>query len=218
MNQTLPVIRELDLHLQRAEDCKDGAFYASMAITCSGVKDCPYHEECPFVEGEDLSAPEGKKCPTEFLLARDLFTAYKEELSPDAENITILGMIKDLVQAEIVIQRSQKIMSRDGDLIEQVPVGITMDSSGNSHVVERPEVTKAMEAWERAVRLKQRTLVLLNATPKDRAASGLSTYKDPSTYAAELIARYEAIKRKQLEDQNTVEGEVVESAVTSNNS
>jgi len=196
-------MRGIDMHIARVANCEEDLFFSSMTIACSGAESCPYSEECPFIEG-DLEPPVSKKCPVETYLVERIFNEYRKELYPKDggnNNISVLAMLMDLTQAHIIALRAQKTMSRDGDVVQNVPVGITTDAQGVSRVVERPEVVKSLDVWERVLRVKMKLLDLLNATPKSQ---GGGMGEDPSTKAAKLIAKYEATKKQEEENASPI--------------
>lgn len=185
------------LALARNEHKKRHGMYAGVPLLCRG-ESCPYAETCPLLDAG--LAPEGERCPLEvsFILSR--FEAYAEELDVDPSRVVDMGLLRDLIDCEVIIDRCDRIMAQDGELIRDVPAGSTPDGM----VFHRPETHQALAIKERMQRRKNEILQLLNSTRKDHAQMGIEAM-DPSKYASRIYARW-------LESQGVkiVEGEAVE--------
>ena len=166
--------------------------YASVPIVCKG-QECPYIETC----GLDLygMTPEGERCPLEIAEAIKTFEEYCAELEIDQYSRVDLGLLKELIDIEITLIRADKVIASDPALIQEIAVAI----NPRGDQITRPELHKAYELKDRLNRRKHEVLRLLNSTRKDKAGD-IARSIDPSTYAAELIRRYQ-------ESQNAIEAE-----------
>jgi hypothetical protein len=171
---------------------------SGIPIICRGDK-CPYIDSCPMETlGTKISDIVGQRCPVEISKIMKLFTEYVEQFNIDVdlpENRVVLGLIKELVDYEIQIERADKIMAKDGHFLEDVVVGI--DSNGRP--IKNKEISKPVDYKERALKKKHEILQLLNSTPKDKAGQKVNIVMDPSTYAAQLVA-----KAKELQENGVI--------------
>lgn len=171
--------------------------YANIPIICKGEK-CPYAATCGIkAAGMDIETLKGQRCPMEIAEITQKFQWYVTQLEVDPENIVDLGMIKELVDIDIMLERADKRMAVEGDFIEMVIVG--MDEDGNA--LRRPEIRKSVDFKERMQKRKDSLLQLLNSTRKDKAGSKLQIEMDPSSYAAQLME-----KKQQLDALKQNEG------------
>jgi hypothetical protein len=115
--------------------------------------------------------------------------------------MVMLGLIKELIDYEIQIRRADHKMASQGDFLEDIVVGVTE----RGHPIVNKEIAKPIDYKERAVKKKHEILQLLNSTPKDKAANTkkVEVSMDPSTYAAQLLA-----KAKDLDDVKIIDIEV----------
>lgn len=157
-------------------------FYAHIPIICRGER-CPYRDTCFLIEND--MAPEGERCPLEIAEVQDLFAAYVSQLNIDPENVVDLSLVKELVDLEVSIVRCDNKLASDGDFIQEVPVGVTPKGM----VITKPELHLAVEYKDRLLERRHRILQLLNATRKDKVANKFTVEIDPSSRAAEIMAR-----------------------------
>ena len=166
---------------------------ASIPIICRGDK-CPFLETCTMstlkIDVNDLI---GQRCPIEISILMKRFEEYVDYFEIDLENVdqVVIGLIKELIDYEIQIERADNAMAKQGDFLENVVVGISADGKP----IMNREIAKPVEYKERAIKKKHDILQLLNSTPKDKAGQKLNITMDPSTYAAQLLS-----KAKELED------------------
>ena len=154
--------------------------YADIPIICHS-DDCPYKETCELYEkGEE---PENERCPYEIATIMKLTREYSNEFDIDLDNTTALSLVRDLVNAEVSIRRTDKLISIEGNPIEEVSVGVTDDG----RPITRPEITKPYELKEKLLKRKHRIMSKLNATPKDKAKTEKDDTKDFSSYMSELF-------------------------------
>jgi uncharacterized protein YaiI (UPF0178 family) len=166
---------------------KHGMF-ASVPIICKG-RTCPYFQTC-WIPEADLQV--GERCPIEIGAILERFDKYCQQLNIDTENeIVDAGLVKEVVDIEIMMVRADGLLARDGNLIEEVVAGV----SPKGQEYYRPEIHLAVELKERLRKEKTRILNQLNATRKDKKNDGLVS-NDPSSVAARIIAKVRDLQAK----------------------
>lgn len=166
---------------------------AAVPIICKGSK-CPYANTCPLYL--DNEAPEGERCPLEIGTIMHLFQQYCDDLGVDMTSVVNLGLVKDLIDCHIMIQRADALIAASGAIVEEVAVGV----NDEGEVVTQPQLVKALEVKEKYLNLKTKILNQLNATPKDKASDKNTVVMDPSRYAAELMRRAKKLQEKNIID------------------
>lgn len=163
---------------------------ANIPIICKGIK-CPFVDTCGIkAVGMNVDDLKGQRCPVEIADITKKFQWYIAHLEIEADDVVDLGMVKELVDIDVMLERANKRMAAEGDFIEMVAVGV--DSDGNA--IRRPEIRKSVDFKERMQKRKDSILQLLNATRKDKAGSKVTIDMDPSSYAAQLLE-----KKRQLD-------------------
>lgn len=163
---------------------KHGMF-ASVPIICKG-RACPYFQTCWIPEG-DLQV--GERCPIEIAAIVERFDTYCEKLGVPEDDIVDSGLVKEVVDIEIMMLRADSLLATNGNFIEEVVAGITP----KGQEILRPELHQAVEFKEKLRREKTRILNQLNATRKDKKTDLLAG-NDPSSVAAKIMAK---VKRMQ---------------------
>jgi len=176
-------LKQADLDFARG-NLKHG-LCASIPITCRGADDCPYKDNCAFVLTDGYQPPVGSKCPLEIAMVDALAAEYKKDIAPKTTSITIMSLIRDLIDVDITIERTRKLTSSKGDVVEEVYVNIDEDGKP----VYKPEITKEIELWDKLIDKRAKILKTLNATPEAKAKTGAVADSDPSTLANEIIAK-----------------------------
>lgn len=176
---------------------------ATIPIVCQG-ENCPYIETCAMnALSMNVASLVGQRCPIEVSKIITKFEEYVDHFKIDIDNVdqVVLGLLKDLIDYEIQIERADNIMAKQGDFLENVVVGISADG----RAIMNKEVAKPIDYKERAMKKKHDILQLLNSTPKDKAGQKLQITMDPSTYAAQLMARAEELKGFDIIDVEALE-------------
>lgn len=171
---------------------------STIPIICRG-ESCPYIDTCPMVDlGTNVDMLRGQRCPVEISKIVDKFEEYVRHFNIDLEQVDPikLGLIKELIDYDIQIERADKIMSKEGDFLDDVVIGV--DSNGRP--IKTKEVAKSIEYKERALSKKHQILQLLNSTPKDKAGQKIQITMDPSTYASQLMARAQELEENGVID------------------
>lgn len=163
---------------------------ANIPIICKGAK-CPFIETCGIkAVGMNVDDLKGQRCPVEIADITRRFQWYTAHLEIDADDVVDLGMVKELVDIDVMLERANKRMAAEGDFVEMVAVGV--DGEGNA--IRKPEIRKSVDFKERMQKRKDTILQLLNATRKDKAGSKVTIDMDPSSYASQLLE-----KKRQLD-------------------
>lgn len=171
---------------------------ASIPIICRTDK-CPYKETClAFMNG---CAPEKEPCPVEISMIMNLYEMYTTSLEVDTSKIVVLGLIRDLIESDITINRCEAILARDGDILANTPSMM----SPNGSIIYKKEPHIALGIKEKARLQKNQTLQLLNSTPKDKSKEAQGKILDPSSQASRIL-------RKLMEEEknNKTESTVIE--------
>lgn len=162
--------------------------YATIPIRCKG-KNCPYAKSC-YIQQQNM-APIGEVCPIEASTIEQLVTRYAQELDVDPKKDMVkISLIRELVDIEISILRCDKKLASDPDVVKNYVIAVTEDGSP----VTQPMVNKAYELQEKLIRQRQKTLSLLNSTPKDKAQNNNIDNLDPSSIFGEMKKRLEELK------------------------
>jgi hypothetical protein len=157
--------------------------YANVPLVCK--QDCPYATICYAWQNGQVEP--GDRCPMEIGAILQAHRAYCAELGVDPESIVDLGLIKDLIDTEVIIERCNKILAIEGEVIKQVIVAV--DSEGRP--LRRPEVHKALDIKEKMQRRKNEILNLLHATRSAKAKTEKLGALDPSSQASQLRELFE---------------------------
>lgn len=184
---------------------KHGMF-ASVPIICKG-QSCPYFQTC-WIPEADLQV--GERCPIEIGAILERFDRYCDELGVNPQDeIVDAGLVKEVVDIEIMMVRADGLLAKDGNLIEEVVAGV----SPKGQEYYKPEIHLAVELKERLRKEKTRILNQLNATRKDKKGEG-DIANDPSSVAARIIAKVKNLEKKgtiiDVSPENVQEGEFTE--------
>lgn len=172
------------LELARKHRRTRHGLFSSVPLICKGPE-CPYAATCPLYQA-DL-APLDERCPLEIAMIEERFEAYTTALKVNPEDVVDLTLLRDLINAEIVIERCDKLIAESGSMIQDVIATVTTKTETPYY---RPEIHKALEIRERYEKRKDTLLQLLNSTRKDqmRVAELEIT---ASAYAAKIREKYE---------------------------
>lgn len=176
----------------RIHKTKHGLF-ASVPLLCK-AEDCPYAETCEIqVQG---MAPQYERCPAEIASIMDKFQRYCDtfNIDPDSADYVQMSLIKRAIDAEIMIERAEKLIAGEGEIIKDVVVGMTEDGTA----VRKPEISQAVTIKQREEKRLNEALQLLNSTPKDKAKD-VKVDMDVSQYAAQLREKLVDLRQKDEE-------------------
>lgn len=157
------------------------ALYAHAPLICKGDAS-PCAPVCELAQNGD--APYGERCPFEVIALSRYFQAYCNDLKVDVDNMVDLGLIRELAEVEVQLERISKRLANE-DWIQDVAVGV--DREGMP--ISRPEIHKAFEIQERLRNRKDKLLDQLHATRKAKAKSNQDDDFDPSKRAAMLLQK-----------------------------
>lgn len=146
---------------------------------------CPYRETC-WIDEADLKY--GERCPIEIAAIMDRYEKYKEELIIRDKDDIDKGLLKELVDIEVMLLRCDNLLATKGSLIDEIVS--TVGEDGTAYY--KPEIAKEAELKDRLRKERHRILQLLNSTRKDRKQE--AEFTDPSSMVSNLIQ-----KLKQME-------------------
>lgn len=137
--------------------------YTRIPIFCKG-DDCPYSETCILLAGG--MAPVGKPCPHETSMIAVKLAGYMEEfdLGKEDASVTDKALVEEIILMEIIMERCKALMSREVNPIQMMVAGMSEDGSP----IMQPQVSKTMEAYERASKKRNADYDLLMATRKNK--------------------------------------------------
>lgn len=166
---------------------KHGMF-TNIPIVCKGTE-CPYFATC-WIPEADLQV--GERCPIEIAAVLDRFDKICAELRviPE-EDVIDAGLVKDVVDIEIMMLRADGLLAKDGNMIEETVAGV----SPKGQEYYKPELHKAFEIKEKLRKEKTRILNQLMATRKDKNNTD-AQLNDPSSVAARIIAKVKELNEK----------------------
>lgn len=163
-------------------------YYSSLPMKCKGKHKCIYKESC-YLESIDLEQQIDQVCPIEVELILSYLQKYTEEFQiediNDSKNTTIIGLLKDLIDMELQIERANKRLMEDGDYLEDRVIAVT---EGGEKITNK-EINQHIHFKIKMQEKKAQILDLLHATPKNKAKEQESKSFDPSTYAKEILAK-----------------------------
>lgn len=135
--------------------------YAKVPITCKSDT-CPYSNTCALLPYG--LAPFGEKCPWETALIETRYAGYMQDYDLDAASFTDSTIVSELINIDIMLERTKALISEEQTPITEVVAGMT--ESGEQFT--RPEVSKAYEIYERNLNRKERLLEMMLGTRKSR--------------------------------------------------
>ncbi len=168
------------------------ALYAAIPLVCKGRR-CVYADTCPLLAQDQ--APEGERCPIEISHILTKFKNYTDELGIDQDNIIDMTLIKDLIDIDVQLNRADARLAIDGDFIQMITIGISNDGDE----IQQPAIHKAAEFKDKLLKKRHDVLGLLHSTRKDKAGDKLTITLDPSTYAAQIMAKAAQMSKEQNE-------------------
>lgn len=135
--------------------------YAKVPITCK-ADTCPYANTCTLLPYG--LAPFGEKCPWETALIETRYAGYMEDYNLDASSFTDSTIVSELINIDVMLERTKALMSEEQTPITDVIAGMT--ESGEQFT--RPEISKAYEIYDRNLSRKDKLLEMMLGTRKSR--------------------------------------------------
>lgn len=135
--------------------------YAKVPITCKSDT-CPYSNTCALLPYG--LAPFGEKCPWETALIETRYAGYMQDYDLDASSFTDSTIVSELINIDIMLERTKALISQEQTPITEVVAGMT--ESGEQFT--RPEISKAYEIYERSLNKKEKLLDMMLGTRKSR--------------------------------------------------
>lgn len=180
--------------------------YSAIPMVCK-EDDCPYASVCPILKAGLTTF--GERCVLEISLITKKYDEYLIELGISENDSVDLSLLKDLIDYDVQILRAENKMAVDGDFVKDNVVGIGDDGQP----IVQEQISNAAIYKERIQTKRNKTLELLNSTRKDKAGLKLTDIIDPSTYAAKLMKKAEAVKNvddEYAEFKELTEGIIIE--------
>ena len=137
--------------------------YARVPIYCKG-EHCPYADSCiTFADG---LAPDGQACPSEVAMITQKLAASTKEFGLDKPDASLVdaSLVEELILMEASTKRCEALMSQEGNPIQNMVIGM----SDNGEAIYQPQVSKAVEAYERFSKKRNADYDLLMATRKNK--------------------------------------------------
>lgn len=142
--------------------------YAKIPITCK-AETCPYSETCNLLPYG--LAPIGEKCAMETAMIQTRYLGYMQDYDLDSASFTDSTIVSELINIDIMLERTKALMAAEQVPISQVVAGMT--ESGEQYT--RPEISKAYEIYERNLNKKEKLLESLLGTRKSRKGTSDNT-------------------------------------------
>lgn len=157
--------------------------YARIPITCK-AEGCPYSSSCTLLQYG--LAPIGEKCAHETALIESFYESYKNEfdLTPETSFVDHT-LIKELISADIMMERAQSLISQEGVLLEEIYSG-TNERTGEDFF--QKEVSKALDIYERHSKARDRILDNMMGTRKAKSKLKNNTEQSVMDVLAESMA------------------------------
>ena len=209
------IIKEIS-NMNRIYSSKHGMF-ASVPIVCKGP-DCTYKDVCMVSQAQRII---GQRCPMEIaaILSRYEQWCMHFEINTsndviDAKDLVDATLIKDLVNIEVQILRTENKIALNGDFMTNTLLDIDKKCQPYFGKVVAPETEFLMTLQDKKIKI----LNQLNATRKDKAADRRK--ESASDAAIEIFQKVKELERNQqiinisdLDFDDT--GEIIESTETS---
>lgn len=135
--------------------------YAKIPLACK-AESCPYSETCMLLKYG--LAPEGEPCTVETSEIELRIKGYADDFGLDEASFTDRVMVSEIVNLDILIERCKALMAKEGMPVIDVVAGI--DDHGN--VLMRPEVSKAVDAYDKFTEKRNKLYGFMLATRKDK--------------------------------------------------
>lgn len=142
--------------------------YAKIPIVCK-TDSCPYASSCALLPYG--LAPLGEKCPWETAMIETRYKAYVDDYDLDEASFTDKTIISELVNIDIMLERTKALLSAEQVPITEVVAGMT--ESGEEFT--RPEISKAYELYERNLNRRDKILESMLGTRKSRKGQSEET-------------------------------------------
>ena len=136
--------------------------YASIPIICK-QRNCPYKQSCHLID-LDL-APHGEACPIEAAQVEIRLVEYIKDFSLDMDHVSFTdrNIVSEIINLDILADRTKRLMQAKQNLIIDVVSGITEGGDEYTH----PEIAKEFELYERILRKRNDMYSLMMGTRKD---------------------------------------------------
>jgi len=157
---------------------------AAIPILCKDHS-CPYVEVCNVSQSQRIL---GGRCLHEIAAMVSRFESLCLELNVNDGDSVDIGLVKDVVDIEMMMLRIDKKFAISGDVMADVWVAV--DNFGRDHTAKAvdPLIDIKLKMYDK----KMKILEKLNSTRKDKIEE-MKKKKDPSIRAASLMAKAKMI-------------------------
>lgn len=186
---------------QQMASTKHG-MYAGVPMICKGL-DCPYRETC-WIAAADLVT--GERCPIEIGTVMSLYEGYVEHFGIGDGDRVDQGLLKQLIDIEVMMVRADKKMASSPDLVRDVVDAINQRSGD---VYQRKDIDPIMTLKSDLRKEHHRILSLLQGTRKDKKDT-LLRGQDPSSTAAALLQKFNQMRQNRVIEAELVTEQPVE--------
>lgn len=163
---------------------------ATIPMLCK-AHECPFYHVCQIPEHMRVA---GTRCLQETAAMVSRFESLCAELNITEEDQVDMGLVKDVVDIEIMLMRSDNRLAIDGDIIKDYFA--TTDVHGKKHFKE--DVNYVVNTKMQLMEKKMKLLEKLYATRKDKAEE-MKKKKDSSVKSAALMAKMQVIQQTREE-------------------
>jgi hypothetical protein len=171
---------------------------ANIPMICK-AHDCPFYDVCRVPITQRVV---GELCLHEVAAMVSRFESLCTELDISPDDHVDMGLIKDVVDIEIMLMRADKRLALDGDIVKEYFA--TVDQNGRKH--KKEDVNVAVDLKLRLMDKKMKLLEKLNSTRKDKAEEAKKK-KDNSVKSSVLMAKARLMREQVKETKKTIEDE-----------
>jgi hypothetical protein len=140
--------------------------YVRIPLYCKEER-CPFSESCVLLMN-GLTV-KGQPCPQEIAQIKQKYCNYASELGLDKEDCETKyvdeALLEEIITMEIYMDRCKAIMSKEASPVQMVTGGI----AANGESYETPQISKALEAYEKFSKKRNEAFNQLMATRRDKA-------------------------------------------------
>jgi hypothetical protein len=158
-----------------------------LPIICREDK-CPWCDTCFLYKKK--ATVYGERCPIEIVTLELLMKQYISYLGISENNIVDLLLVRDLVDIELKIMRTQKKFAQEGDFEREVVVGI--DNIGSE--ITKPELAPHVMYYDMLLKQKTKILEELMATRKASTSNNKIPVDAASLFKKVLDGTYSEVQ------------------------
>lgn len=143
--------------------------YAKIPLYCK-VESCPYSETCMMLKMG--LAIEGEPCFVETSEIELRAASYAQDFELDDSSFTDRVIVSEIVNLDIMIERCKALMAKEGTPVVDVVISVSEDGEP----IMGPQVSKAVEAYEKFSNRRDKLYQMMLATRKDKKVDTTQEY------------------------------------------